>query len=380
MGRPRGKKSAPLEPLAILERNLERYPWSRLSDDKGEQAELQLLLDAAGEEGRAWIVVGGTGTRLPGPFDADIYVALCQLYNAAGRPEHRTVRVTFHDLASLMRRGRGGPVYAALEAGLHRLAHVSIRAVQTWREGDTVAAIKTFHLLTAETRHRRAGGEEGTTAVVRFSEDVAESIAAGNFRLLNTAEYFALELPTAKRLYRYLDYRRWRGAERQAAFSISLKQLARELPIDRDAPSHIRRTLDPAHAELLGRGFLASVEYEDRPRPGKRRPDPWVTYQFAEPAALPPPAGETSPGSLNGAGERRDAELRELVAAMLELLQDAHSTAFYVKAAKVLPPDVVWHLIGGVRESIRDGLSLTSARKVFTASVRKRAKLLGAEL
>jgi hypothetical protein len=380
--RPRPGRTADRQTPAILERNLERYPWSRLSDDKGEQYELRVLLDSAGEEGRAWAVTTQDAARLPGPFDADTYVALGQLYNAAGRPEDRTIRVTFRELADLMHRPVGGGFYEALEASLHRLARVSITAVQTWRQGPDVAELKTFHLLSAETRHRRESGADSTVAVVRFSEDVAESIAAGNFRLLDAAEYFALEQPTAKRLYRYLDYRRWRGAERQPDFAISLAQLAAELPIDRSSPSHIKRTLDPAHAQLVSRGFLTAAEYEDRPVPGKKRPQVWVRYRFADPPISAPAPAAAAVHAPNAAREaRRDPDhIRDTVAEILGTLRDEHSTAFYAKVAATLPDEILRNVLGGIREAIRDGVSLEAARKMFTAAVRSRAKAAGLAL
>ncbi len=374
-----GKNRPDRGSLAILERNLERYPWARLSDDKGEQMELRLLLDAAGEDGRAWLVSGTDRTRLPGPFDADLYVALCQLYNSLGRPDNRTVRVTFRELADLMRRGRGSNVYAAIAGGLHRLAKVSIQAVETWREGETVAALKTLHLLTAETRYRRDGEEGGTLAIVRFSEDVAESIAAGNFRLLNAAEYFGLELPTAKRLYRYLDYRRWRGSERLNEFTLPLKQLAQELPIDREAPSHIKRTLDPAHEVLIAEGILATAEYQEVGTPGKKRPTVWVRYTFASAQPGPPVRAVVTSKNATLGGVGSDY-VRDMVAEILGTLRDEHSLGFYVQVVKVLPEEVLRNVLGGVRQSIREGLTLDVARKTFTATVRARAKAQRVEL
>lgn len=297
-----GKNSAQYGTQAIVERNLERYPWARLSDDKGEQFALELLFERAGVEGRAWVVTSKDTSRLPGPFDADLYVALCQAFNALGRPVDRTIRVTYADLVTLMHRHDSGGVYDAITAALHRLAQVNIRAVHTWREGEYVAELETFNLFeSTKTSFRRDGAAGGHLATVRFSEEVAQSIAAGNFRLLNTAEYFALESPTAKRLYRYLDYRRWRGSERMPELTLSLKQLAQELPVDRDAPSHIRRTLDPAHDHLIERGFLAAVTYHERSVPGKKRPLIWVTYRFAEasiPASSPIPISVKLPPAI----------------------------------------------------------------------------------
>ncbi len=409
---PRTKKNpAQHGTLAIVERNLERYPWARLSDDKGEQLALELLIERAGAEGRAWVVTTKDASRIPGPFDADLYVALCQAYNAAGRPADRTIRVTYADLIALMHRHDGGGVYDAITAALHRLAQVNIRAVHTWRDGEYVAELETFNIFeSTKTRFRRDGAAGGHLATVRFSEEVAASIAAGNFRLLNTAEYFALDSPTAKRLYRYLDYRRWRGSERLPELTLSLKQLAQELPIDRAAPSHIRRTLDPAHEHLVERGFLAAVTYDERPVPGKKRPLIWVTYLFAEPVipatpmmpasqkSAPVPAGSVAESSVQsaptdaGAGAWR-AQLSALlgvpnaragsvsdlawwVGEIERTLGDRRSSGFYKQVVEAFAGadalDALEFVLRGVQ---RDGAGMPAKAlgAAFTARVKARA-------
>lgn len=384
MGRRSRTSGAPPKTEAILQRTLERYPWARLSDDKGDQLELQLLLDGAGEEGRAWIVSAKDSSRLPGPFDGDIYVALGQLHNAQipreKRGELRTVQTTFRELATLMGRELGGTTYTAIRGGLERLADVSIRAVQTWREGETIAEERRFHLLESVTyRHRRDKEEGGAVILVRFAQEVAQSIAEDNIRLLDTARYFALETPTAKRLYRYLDLRRWRGSERLSEVTVPLTELAQHLPIDRVAPSHIRRTLDPAHGLLIAEGFLSSAEYQEVPVPGKKRPVILVRYQFAKPATLAPERTITVPMSVPGPS-RNPEYVRDMVAEILGTLRDEHSVGFYVQVVKAMPEDVLRNVLGGVRQSIREGLSLDVARKTFTATVRARAKAQRIEL
>jgi hypothetical protein len=59
-------------------------------------------------------------------------VALCQLFNEAGKPENRTVRTTYAELAKIMQRPRGGSWYEAIPASLNRLMMAMIYAVQTW--------------------------------------------------------------------------------------------------------------------------------------------------------------------------------------------------------------------------------------------------------
>jgi plasmid replication initiation protein len=364
---------------------LERYPWARLSDDKGDQLQLSLLIDKAGEEGRAWMVSAKHPSRLPGPFDADVYVALGQLHNAQipreKRGELRTVQTTFRELASLMGRELGGTTYTAIRGGLDRLADVAIQAVQTWREGETVAEEKRFHLLESVTyRHRRDGEEGGTVIVVRFAEEVAQSIAEGQFRLLDTAKYFTLDTPTAKRLYRFLDARRWRGADRQDVLTLPLKELAEHLPIDREAPSHIKRTLNPAHAALIADGYLATAEYQEVPVPDKKRPAILVRYEFATPEARE--ARKLPPGArLATADARTDPEyVRNMVAEIIGTLRDEHSMGFYVSVVRALPEEVLRNVLGGTRQAIREGLTIELARKTFTASAKARAKAISVPL
>lgn len=393
---------------SVLERTLERYPWAKLSDDRGDQGQLRLLLDAAGEEGRAWMVVPEEGQRIPGPFDADIYVALGQLYNDQipmdRRDTQRTVHTSLGELAAVMQRERGGTTYAAIRSGLERLGATRIRAVRTWKDGDVVAEEKLFSIVDSITyRYRRSSDTAATSVAVRFSEDVAESIARGHFRLLNVSRYFALPLPTARRLYRYLDLRRWRGRTQLDELALPLRQLAEELPIERDAPSHIKRTLDPAHVALLASGYLAAADYEERAVPGKKRPAIWVRYQFATSTevASGPPEAELAP-ALQGSeaafsnrdrvadrsdrrkGQGRATEevddLRELVGACLELLRDEHSTAFYVKCVTVLGREPFLNILGGVRQMLHEGSTLELARKTFTATARKRAQAMGRSL
>ena len=374
MDRPSGKKKH-AEPHAILERTLERYPWARLSDDKGNQLALDLLTEAAGDEGRAWMVTPDGTDRLPGPFDADLYVALCQLYNAAGRPESRTVGVTFAELAELMGRTPGGGLYQAVKHSLTRMRQMTIKALNVWREGGIVSAEVEFSLLAEIIYVRRQGADLGGTLIrVEFHKRIAASIAEGNFRLLNTGEYFDLKTPTARRLYRYLDYRRWRGAQRLDDVSFSLKQIAAELPIDRQSPSHIKRTLEPAHAELLEGGFLSRVEYEERPVPGKKRPEISARYFFSPVVAAPALVVEPPPRDSD------DQYLRDTVQEILNLLKDDHSTGFYVKVVRTLPDQMLRGVIGHVRESLSDGLPIEAARKVFSATVKKRAQAAGLEL
>jgi hypothetical protein len=127
--------------------------------------------------------------------------------------------------------------------------------------------------------------------------------------------------------------------------------------------------------ELIAAGYLTSAEYEDRPVAGKKRPEVWVGYVFAEserPLPDLPKLEAPKPAEPKNVGE--------LVREILELLGDPHSTGFYVQAVKALPEDMLRGLIGGVRESMCDGASVEQCRRFFVIGVKARAKAAGIEL
>jgi hypothetical protein len=69
-----------------------------------------------------------------------------------------------------------------------------------------------------------------------------------------------LELPVSQALYRLLDAR---GNDGKVLFQIGITKLCvHRLGMTPAYPSQFRQRLDPAHKELLARGFLARVEYE----------------------------------------------------------------------------------------------------------------------
>lgn len=372
---------------AVVQRTLERYPWATLAaGGEGDQFKLDLLLDAAGEEGRRWFVRTSDGGRLPAAMDVDVYVALGQLYNSQiprdRRATDRTIHTTLGELTGIMGRDRGGMTYRLVEAALFRLASVRITAVQTWRSGDTRGTVEDFALLGSVKFGLRRDGDHDRTAVrVRFSEELAQSIADGHFRLLDVGVYFALDTPTAKRLFRWLDARRWRGHERQDVLAVPLRQLAKELPIDRAAPSHIKRTLDPAHESLVRNGYLLAADYEERPVPGKQRGVWWCRYTFAQAQPAGRRVAVVESGQERGGEQGGPAQtVAETVAEILAVLRDSHSAGFYKLVAERVPLEMIRGVLGGARQIVTEGGGLELARKTFTATIKRRATAAGIAL
>lgn len=111
-----------------------------------------------------------------------------------------------------------------------------------------------------------------------WNEVLFNSFKAGNIKTIDAEFYFTLKSPVTKRLYRFLDKKKY---GRKPKFEIGIKKLAALLPLKDDYPSHIKATLEKAHDELVERGFLSSVNYE-KAKSGEEK----IIYRFPSKSSL----------------------------------------------------------------------------------------------
>lgn len=306
---------------------------------------------------------------MPGPFEADLWIALGHFYREAGSPDDGRVTFGMADLLDLMQQPRGGTTYRLIREGLDR-----IHAVRCLGYGPDEKAILGkngklreppsvgFHLLD------NFDAKDPSRVYVKLNEVICASMGQQG-RNLDARLYFTLKTPTARRLYRVLDLRRYRP-QRTHALTIPLAELAAEMPLRSTEPRLQKRNLADAHTALIAAGYLGAVSYEQ-----VRRGEWLVTYTFPEIAAdAPPVLTAATPAAA------ADDRVRRRVQELLELLRDHGSTAFYVQVARDLPDPVYDHLVGGVREMRSEGMALDRLRKVFTASARARLQREGARV
>ena len=97
-----------------------------------------------------------------------------------------------------------------LKQGLDRLAGVKLKFENSWRseegeeyEREFVTGILDGYELAVAKDESKPGKREFTS--VQWSAEVFADIQRGNVKELNTGEYFALQRPLSKRMYRFLD-------------------------------------------------------------------------------------------------------------------------------------------------------------------------------
>ena len=258
------------------EMNLAEFPFALLADRAPQGLNTVSFEDQVpGKDGvlvnRVWTVTGGESFGLPLASDEQVYVVLMEVSKEQGF-DQRSVFVTRYDLIKRLGWPDKGDSYRRLRAALDRLLGVTIKAEKAfWDKAKQRYVDVGFHIiddyaLYDETPGRKSSGGQEVLPLsfITWNQVIFRSIQAGNIKQLDAAYFFALRHNVSRRLYRYLDKKRYDG---KPTFRIRLKKLAFEkLGMSRSYyPSQIKRELARAHEDLARTGFLSNVRYEKSP-------------------------------------------------------------------------------------------------------------------
>jgi hypothetical protein len=239
---------------------------------------------------RRWTITGSDAHGLPLATDEEVYIALMEVTREQGFTAPR-VTISRYDLVHRMNWPDQGHSYHRLYTSLARLTGVTILAHNAfWDNLEKRYVTEGFHILDrfrlvaeAPGRHSAQTDPEWESFIV-WNEVLFGSFQRGNIKLLDTQLYFTLRSAIARRLFRYLDKKRYDG---KSHFQINLQKLAFEkLGMSRSySTSNLRRELERVHQELIEVSFLMDAWFEGR---GERC---IVVYRFANATglkALPP--------------------------------------------------------------------------------------------
>ncbi len=250
------------------EMNLAEFPFALLRPQQGEEDSFTYegsILDKNGNRQRQrWTVRGAGGLGLPTEYDERIVIALMAISAEQGF-ETRKVPFSVYQVLKVMGITRSQRAYEAVQRSLDRLVGVTIYAEGAfWDNGEkewlTLKAgfhiIEKFWLAYLE-KDEKVREKEGVPGYFIWSEDIWKSIEDGYIKYLDLDFYFDLNLPLARRLYRFLDKR----MAYQTEYEIDIFELAKRLGMARyDYPSEVLRKLRPGLDELIEKGFLLRAE------------------------------------------------------------------------------------------------------------------------
>jgi hypothetical protein len=239
---------------------------------------------------QVWTVTGSDKHGLPRAGDDDVLLALLKLASDRGLQD-RQVFFSRYELMQILSWAPNGRNYQRFEASLERLAGVRILAKNSfWDNSRKSYTSLNFGLIDdyviVERAAPKAGQLEMPLTHVSFNEKFFRSMQVGNMKRLDMTLYNSLSSTLTKRLYRYLDKRKYRST----VFDVDIYTLAEvNLGIDlstRRYASQIKQMLDSAHRELEEHGFLSKWTY----RWSEDRSTWFVQYSFAKAKALNEPA------------------------------------------------------------------------------------------
>lgn len=269
------------------EMNLAEFPFALLADRHPKGLDTVIFTDTVAGPGgeqveRIWTVAGSEEFGLPLASDELVYVALMEVTKEQGF-QNRTIYITRYDLIKRLGWPDKGGSYKRLQRALDRLLGVTIKAERAFWDNKKKRYVDVgFHVIDDYAiydeqpgRKARAGKRRLPYSYVSWNQVIFASFRSGYIKHLDTAFFFSLRSALSRRLYRYLDKKRYDG---KPAFRIGLSKLAFEkLGMSRNYyPSHIKQELARAHEELMQHGFLRDVAYQPR----RGRQDDLVVYRF----------------------------------------------------------------------------------------------------
>ena len=250
------------------EMNLAEFPITVLADRAPKGAKTLIFRASQGQ----LTITGSDAFGLPTALDADVIVALIQLTKLKTDFKNPKVHFTRYELLRLLGWNNEGRNYRRLDESLQRWVGVTLHYDNCWwdnrakRYGDA-----TLHILESAIILDGKGqsDEEGSQQLLPLSSFTwnrvfLNSCQADNLKLLDVGMYFSLEHSAAKRLYRFLDKRFYKGPH----WVFDLAEIAFErVGLSRNYARNvakIKEKLQPAVEELEDIGFLEPLRRDDR--------------------------------------------------------------------------------------------------------------------
>jgi plasmid replication initiation protein len=209
---------------------------------------------------------------VPHGLDNDIMTAILDLYIEGGANREGVLITTPHQILSQAGLDTSGRYYQLLHKSLKRLRFAAYTVTGLWYDAPQQRyTTTTFTHFSEFSFSSSSKGELNRTTelMLRLSEHIVNSIQAKFLRQIDLNLLRALTRPLSRSLYRLLESRRMdpvlmEGKEPLQCFETTLQQWASACKIVDRRSDKIRRTLEPAHLELLEQHYLSDVRFTGR--------------------------------------------------------------------------------------------------------------------
>lgn len=256
-------------PMIQVEVNLEEAPLflfkSREREEDSIESRSTVITEGGDRQEQYWRITGSRQFGLPGPLDQDVFVAVMTLVSRrGGMPPDGRISFSLYELLEILGKTHSGTNYEDLRVSLDRLASADIYAENAfYSHEDEEFQSHRFRLWGVDfykTKKRKGRASEHHT--LRFDDIVVRSYLQSYLKSLDSVYYYSLDKPISRSLYRLIDVKR----KDRLSWTVDLDRLRQlvSMPESYRYPSKIKRHLEPAHRELVDRGFLTEATHEKR--------------------------------------------------------------------------------------------------------------------
>jgi hypothetical protein len=235
------------------------YEASRYDPSSRQRVQQRVVLETSSRYG------------LPTPADENVVLALLYVakhsHNFASPVVHFSPRQLFH----IMGWAPNSRSYTRLREVLRRLKSLVIRYENSWwdiagrgYEAEFATGIISEYELVRQVSGRAQNGKV-PPSYVQWTPHFHQSLSKGNLKKLDLELLFSLRLPTAQRMYRFLD-KRFYPRHQPPAVEMDLQDFAcGHIGLSRvDNVAELKRRLAPAIEELEAVGFIAPASAQER--------------------------------------------------------------------------------------------------------------------
>jgi Replication initiator protein A len=255
------------ESLVRVESNLEEYPLFAVKARNRNENQLIFERRRQGENEtelvQRWEVEPPAKLGMPGPFDQDVYLAVLQLLEMrGGMPQNGELDFSLYELRDILGWSTSGNTYEKIRQSLRRISSTTLTSENAfYSKAEERFLSDTFQIWTVHFSRTTRGKTTRERHTLRFHPIFIRNYMAQYLKGLDPGFYWSLPSPLSKRLYRLVDHQRDGGLRWQT----DLSSLRQQVPLSNYSyPSEIKRVLEPAHEELMERGFLSGVSYEGK--------------------------------------------------------------------------------------------------------------------
>lgn len=386
----------PEREILRAEVNLLTFPFFALAK-KGLDRKTEIEYKAVVERGDRkveilWQVTANAKYGFPGPFDKRVHKAIEHLLTELEPPIQNPVPFSIYDLCRRMGINRSGRNYAKVKKALERIKMTGIKSRQAYYSKPRKRWIDDVFNLYERIIFKGEELPDGRIAETNYLYLSSWFLENWNALYLKPIDYdYYKELGViAQRLYELLGVKFYYILRRgythlHLHLRYRYSTLCKLLPLTRQPYlSLAHQQLDPAHEELLNTGFLAKVEWEEKPLGSE---SDWFIYYYPGPrvkAEMESYLGVLPKGPQpEEAFEEREVDL--IVEDILAVTSDEHSRPFYTQLAKLAVAnqkmqDLIYRCLSEVKYEAHEGKVKKSKGALFTDLLKRYCKERGIDL